>query len=189
MGPGINELLRRNIKYLYIKIPIEVFEGLFFLLLLGAIVIFTYYGRKQGWRKFVWLLFSEYVMFIFFSTVILRKVKECACYNFVPFWSYEAIRNGQEILIAQNIMNIVVFVPLGVLLGCAIRNMAWWKVLMIGCGISISIEVLQYFLKRGTAEVDDVMHNTLGCVIGYGIYMMVASARKALSSKRRISGL
>ena len=85
MEPGINELLRRNIKYLYIKIPIEVFEGFLLVLLCGAIGFFSYYGWKQGWRKFVWLLFAEYVMLILCSTVILRKIKDDVCYNYRPF--------------------------------------------------------------------------------------------------------
>ena len=38
--------------------------------------------------------------------------------------------------------------------------------------ISATIETLQFFLKRGFAEVDDVMHNMVGCVIGYGVYKL-----------------
>lgn len=57
--------------------------------------------------------------------------------------------------------------PVGILLGLAFRSITWWKALLIGCGISVSIEALQYFFQRGFAETDDVMHNTLGCVLGY----------------------
>ena len=39
----------------------------------------------------------------------------------------------------------------------------------MGCGISVTIGALQFFFMRGFSEVDDVMHNTLGCLIGYGI--------------------
>lgn len=39
----------------------------------------------------------------------------------------------------------------------------------LGCLISISIETMQYIFKCGFSEVDDVMHNTLGCAIGFGI--------------------
>lgn len=137
MEPGINEMLRKNIKYLYIKIPIEVFEGFLLVLLYCAIGIFSYYGWKQGWRKFVWLLLVEYVVLIYCSTVILRKVKDGVCYNFRPFWSYEAIKNGQLFLISENILNVVVFVPVGLLLGYAFKSMTWWKVVMIGMGVSV----------------------------------------------------
>lgn len=51
----------------------------------------------------------------------------------------------------------------------ATKSMTWLMVAIIGCGISVTIESLQFFLMRGFSEVDDVMHNTLGCLIGYGI--------------------
>ena len=34
-------------------------------------------------------------------------------------------------------------------------------------GISVTIESLQFFFMRGFSEVDDVMHNTIGCIAGY----------------------
>ena len=33
------------------------------------------------------------------------------------------------------------------------------------------IEVLQFVFKRGFAEFDDVFHNVVGCVIGFGVYL------------------
>lgn len=45
--------------------------------------------------------------------------------------------------------------------------MTWWKALLVSCGISVTIESLQFFFMRGFSEVDDVMHNTLGCLIGW----------------------
>ena len=42
----------------------------------------------------------------------------------------------------------------------ATKSMTWLMVVIIGCGISV-------FLMRGFSEVDDVMHNTLGCIAGY----------------------
>ena len=53
-------------------------------------------------------------------------------------------------------------------------NVSWLMVAIIGCGISVTTESLQFFLMRGFSEVDDVMHNTVGCLIGY---MIVKGAR------------
>jgi glycopeptide antibiotics resistance protein len=55
--------------------------------------------------------------------------------------------------------------------------------LLFGLGISVSIETLQFFLKRGFAEVDDVMHNIAGCVIGYGVYKLVRYGYKRLGKR------
>lgn len=37
---------------------------------------------------------------------------------------------------------------------------------LIGCCISFTIEALQFWFIKGFSEVDDVMHNTVGCLIG-----------------------
>lgn len=58
------------------------------------------------------------------------------------------------------------FIPIGLLLCGAAKCMKWWHAVLIGCGISMSIEVMQYFFMRGTMEIIDVILNTLGCAIG-----------------------
>ena len=71
-------------------------------------------------------------------------------------------------------MNVIVFIPLGMILGSLLRgkgslsrNGSWLMVAIIGCGLSVAIEALQFLFKRGFSEVDDVMHNTFGCILGY----------------------
>ena len=88
-------------------------------------------------------------------------------------------------------MNVIVFIPVGMMLGSLLRvkgswakygswfkvngsstgeatkSMTWLIVLLIGCSISVTIEALQFCFMRGFSEVDDVMHNTVGCIVGY----------------------
>lgn len=76
------------------------------------------------------------------------------------------------------ISNVIAFIPIGLLLGGSFDQMKWWKVLLIGGGFSILIETLQFFLKRGFAEFDDVFHNVLGCMIGFGMYVVIIAIVK-----------
>ena len=131
-------------------------------------------GFKTGLRYSATLLLIEYVFLIFCSTVIFRTAGATRRYDFQPFWSYKAIQDGREDLLAENIMNVVVFIPVGLLLGIAFKQMTWLKVLLIGCGISVTIESLQFFFMRGFSELDDVIHNTVGCLIGW---LMVKGSR------------
>lgn len=163
-------------------IPSSIYEGLLAVFCVGTVLIFAIYEFRNGWRKVAGLLLIEYLFLIFCSTVFFRDVS--ADYNFTPFWSYLAILDGRKELIPENIMNVVVFVPIGMLMGVMadVRGMMdegrWkkgWQVALIigtGLGISISIETMQYFFHRGFAELDDVMHNTIGGMIGYGIYQL-----------------
>lgn len=165
----MREQFRTYIVSLYQNIPTEVYEGLLSVCCLGLALLLVFCGIKKGLRYSLMLLLIEYVFLLFCSTVILRTVGETRQYDFQPFWSYKAIQEGREDLLAENIMNVVVFIPVGMLLGIAFKQMTWWKALLIGCNISVTIESLQFFLMRGYSEVDDVMHNTVGCLIGFGI--------------------
>ncbi len=167
---------------LYQDIPKEVYEGLLSVFCIGLVVFIAWKGFKTGLRYSVALLLVEYIFLIFCSTVIFRTTGETRKYDFQPFWSYQAIQDNREDLLAENIMNVVVFIPVGLLLGIAFKQVTWCKALLIGCEISAVIELLQFFLMRGFSEVDDVMHNTLGCFIGYGIFLIGRYVYERLST-------
>ena len=82
------------------------------------------------------------------------------------------------LLPVENIMNVVVFVLVVILTALVIYNkLKVFKVglfiVALGLFISSSIEALQFFLKRGFSELDDVFHNTLGCLIGFMIVVII----------------
>ena len=158
----MREQFRQYIINLYQDIPQEVYEGLLSIFCIGLVVFIAWKGFKSGLRYSAILLLVEYVFLLFCSTVIFRATGEISQYDFHPFWSYKAIQEGREDLLAENIMNVVVFIPVGLLLGIAFKQVTCWKALLIGCSISVTIESLQFFLMRGFSEVDDVMHNTVG---------------------------
>lgn len=60
------------------------------------------------------------------------------------------------------IKNIALFVPLGFIIGGR-------KGVFIGFILSCGIEATQYFTRLGYCELDDVLNNTIGTVIGVGI--------------------
>ena len=99
----------------------------------------------------------------------------------MPFWSYRAILDGKEQYLAENIMNVVAFVPVAVLLGIAIRGRNVWTAMLVGAGLSVGIETLQFVFKKGFSELDDVMHNTLRCMIGYGVYALIRYGYERIS--------
>lgn len=72
-------------------------------------------------------------------------------------------------------MNVVVFMPLGLMMAAGFENIKWWQILIVGLGFSVTIESLQYLLNLGVSEFDDVFHNTIGCMVGYGILKIVVS--------------
>ena len=149
-------------------IPLYVYEVLLSVFCLG-VISFMALELKKAYRRITLLFLIEYIVLIYCSTLIFRGVNDIRKYNYHPFWSY-----SDTSLFVENVMNIVVFVPIGLLLAMGISRLKWWHVLLIGAGISVSIEALQFVFRKGFSEVDDLIHNILGCLLGYGAYRMVA---------------
>ena len=57
--------------------------------------------------------------------------------------------------------------PAGILLpGVTGRKLKWWMGLLVGIMVSSAIEISQLWLCRGLFEFDDIIHNSLGCMLG-----------------------
>ena len=65
------------------------------------------------------------------------------------------------------------FIPVGLLLG-----ILGWKGVLWATGISGAIELIQLITCRGLFEFDDIIHNTLGAVIGFGLYVLLKRVKK-----------
>ncbi len=168
----MQEGLRLHLEWIKYAIPSYVYEGVLLILCIVVILLLIWKGLNS-WRAILKLVLIEYAFLLYCSTVFYRITKIESEYNLKPFWSYCAIQSGREDLVAENILNIIVFLPVGLLLGCSTSSIRWWMIIFVGCGISISIEFLQLVLKKGFTEVDDVIHNTIGCLLGYGAYCLV----------------
>lgn len=77
--------------------------------------------------------------------------------------------------------NIVWFVPLGLALAMVFRPFCYpWWVLLAGLALSCTIEGLQYLFYTGITDVDDVIFNALGALLGwllYGLWRLVRRKR------------
>ena len=69
--------------------------------------------------------------------------------------------------------NIGWFVPFGFLLPFLLRRTSLLLVTAMGAGLSLAIELAQYIFRVGVAELDDLILNTLGVVIGYLFYKLL----------------
>ena len=94
--------------------------------------------------------------------------------NLIPFKTIvEYVVRGDSIggVSLTNVLgNILLFVPMGVLLPVVFTKYnRWHKAILIGAAISTVIECMQYFFSR-SADIDDIILNTLGTMVGYLMY-------------------
>jgi glycopeptide antibiotics resistance protein len=80
--------------------------------------------------------------------------------------------NGGNIeILRSNFMNAVLFYPAGLVL-CSLLPQKWrpWlRILLVSvllCVLSCAVEQAQYVYSLGQVEIDDVIHNTLGAMLG-----------------------
>ena len=151
-------------------VPRTVYEGLLALFCIGTIVLLAV-NRKKAACNIIWLLFFEFVLFVLGMTVFFRPTGTKAMV-YPPFWSYACVwRDGDMTVLHEIILNVVLFVPLGFLWSIQFskwpRKWQWLSTMILGVCLSVVIELLQYCFKKGCVEVDDVIHNTLGYVIGF----------------------
>ena len=119
-----------------------------------------------------------YVVIILSVTMLFREPFNGQHFQTQLFWSYEV----WEIQKRQIIENVLLFLPFGLIAGCLWK----WKGILVGAGVSLLVELLQLISERGLFEFDDIVHNTLGTLIGVCIYMICV---KLISKKGNNNGL
>lgn len=106
-------------------------------------------------------LFGAYIAAVLWITLFSR-IGDGYRGFLLPLHSYVEIWKGNRQFLLENIGNVVLFIPLGVALKCGGMK----DVKKTGFFASLLIEVLQFTFALGTFECDDLIHNTLGAVIG-----------------------
>ena len=152
------------------KIPSIMYWILLAVLVVGYALI-SFSQQTQKVQKIARLMLMEWVVLIFCFTVIFRETRGESVINLVPLSSYFCIAENSYLkeVAVINLLNICMFLPVGFLLKCGYRNVTCKKVFLAGLLLSVSIELLQFLLCKGLCEIDDIIHNVAGCMLGYGI--------------------
>lgn len=156
------------------NIPLSLVWGLVVVFIIGLGVLVWKKGWREGFRATSVLLLVEWLFLILCTAVLFREPHSERLCHFIPFWSYYHYpEDSYFIEVAMvNVLNVIMFIPIGLLSGFGFREMTWNKALLFGLGVSISIELLQFIFKRGLCETDDLIHNALGCLLGFTIYKL-----------------
>ncbi len=139
-------------------------------------------------KKWAWPLLAVYLGVVFYLTLWIRNPTAEGFYSFeLGSALREALEfNGGVIkgLLTGDvsitkwsslegvILNVLMFVPVGYLVpSVSAKVNKWWKVLLIGFLFSLLIEFVQLYTHLGYAEIDDLVNNTIGAVLGWIFYL------------------
>jgi uncharacterized membrane protein len=115
-------------------------------------------------RNTSWGFFWGYVAFVLCYTVIFRSSRVTQIYFLRPLWGHTMLYYK---MIAEMIMNVLLFIPTGFFVGASMQYPSFLKTIGYGLALSVTIELVQLASRRGVCNIDDVIHNALGCAIGY----------------------
>lgn len=150
------------------------------LVTLVVIIVGLLCKRIDHKKRFVlWVLLTEYMFVVVGSTIICRPTISSSFekIQLTPFWTYHSIiSHTQGVSVWDIVLNVVLFVPLGLLVKLLYRKLSLIKMVLIAAGCSLFIETNQYIFEKGIAQTDDVMHNVLGAVVGFGIIWIITKA-------------
>ncbi len=95
--------------------------------------------------------------------------------NFTPFKTIFPLLSGQTnhlIAMVNLVGNIVPFIPVGFLAAVVYGSMTWRKSLVLAIAVGLAMEGMEVAFRVGIFDVDDIILNALGIMIGYWIFAM-----------------
>ena len=173
------------IPYVYI---VAVYTAIY-LLVRAAVSI---RNKKIDWKRerLHILMYINLLVIIYFTfsplLLDLNEVFNCRI-NLIPF-VYLLDYDVRAHMIYNVFGNIMMFVPTGIVLPVLYKRLDnFFKVAGTGLLISLEIEILQLPFADRTSDVDDLILNTLGVVIGYVLFVIVRYAKKPGKKKASFS--
>ena len=159
-------LLQRGMRF---AVPTALVCGL---ILAVCYAVCRRQGRRFPWGKAVCaVLLVGWAAVTAFVTLLRSEPNEFAARqcNLQLFLAWREAYQRFTLQIWLNVLlNIALFVPLGFLLPLLWKPFRkWYAALGAGFGVSLLIELAQFFTGRGMCDVDDLFTNTLGAMLGW----------------------
>ncbi len=143
-------------------------------------------GEETKLKKFSRLAFLPfaiiYIAVLLRATVIKDGVRIATNeLRLVPFNTVFGYLRGEKSLnfLAVNYLgNIFLFLPFGLILPVIFNKLNIQKAIVLGLLTSVIIELIQHFTGCGYADIDDVLMNVLGVILGAFSYYNILGGKK-----------
>ena len=126
----------------------------------------------------VYMVFLVY--FLFLSDGFGRHMgREYYAFNIIPFQEIKRFvfywdTIGPAMSCINLLGNVVAFMPFGALIRWVLnRKVRWYEATFYTFLFSLFVELIQLFGKVGVFDVDDIILNTLGGLLGFFVYYIL----------------
>ena len=133
--------------------------------------------RKWGWMALLTLYLNA--MYTVIGVPGVQYIRWDPTLNLIPFQDFSPSN------LLGMVLNAIMFAPLGFLLPAYFeRYRHWGRTLAAGFLTSLTVELIQLFTFRAT-DVDDLIMNTLGCLVGFLLAKLIFRHRTAVYRGKR----
>jgi len=122
------------------------------------------------YKELLFIVFVLYIVCLYY--IVTFKDNNYGTNNLIPFNEIFRYDFGSKLFIKNIIGNILLFVPFGIFITGYTKNRYLFKTLVFSIIGSCLIEYLQYIIGR-TSDVDDIILNVVGGVLGYFICKII----------------
>lgn len=137
------------------------------------------------YKELTMLIFVLYVMCLF--EIVTLQDNNYGFSNFVPFTEMFRYEIGSRLFIKNIIGNILLFLPYGYFAADFLRSKKVFLPLFLTFIVSMTIELVQLNIGR-TFDIDDVILNTVGGMLGYLLYRLLEGIKVKLPKFCRTEG-
>ncbi len=131
------------------------------------------------YKEFYNLLFIVYILLLYF--LLLSTENAAFGVNLIPFREMTRYKIGSKLFYYNVIGNIVLFIPFGYFVSDHIKAKKTHQIIIVTLLISLTAEFIQYYIGRAF-DVDDIILNVLGSIIGFMIYISLKAIKNHLPS-------
>ncbi len=146
--------------------------------------------RLAGKILFVLYLFFLLYFLIFSDWYGRTGIGEEYRYNLILFKEIRRFVEYRETLglfeVFTNLFgNILIFLPYGFFISVASSCRGFFMTLFYSFGLSLGVEIFQFLTRVGSFDVDDLLLNTIGGLLGYFLFLICNAIRRSYCEKRR----
>lgn len=132
------------------------------------------------------IVFVLYIFAVLYLTLIHRTSDHPQ--TIAPlFYELRLIIQTQDTWsIIDSVRNLLMLMPFGFMIAEIFPKLrSIIKIALIAFAFSVFIETMQLITARGTCQMDDVMNNTLGAVVGGCIQMKIQKHKRSIKSNSK----
>ena len=138
----------------------------------------THSEKFHFYKEFAYFLAILYI-WLLFELLTMSEINVVSGINLVPFSEILRYEVGSKLFAYNVIGNIILFIPFGFIIGEYIKPKKIWPVLITTLLTSGIVEFVQ--LERGRSfDIDDIILNVVGSIIGYLLYVGLNAIHKRL---------